>query len=388
MSNPIKEMFIRLEHTQGHNKFYEVWLEPTGQLYKVMFQYGRIGTSGVMGTKTPNLVSHGQATQLYSNLIAEKQAKGYQKTGTKKQPIPLTPMVPITDGASSFGGPNMATMQPTADHVSALEDYIKSDEWMAQEKMNGKLIRFVVDGNGVATAYNKLTKMTQMPDAICEEAFKAVKKLIIDGELIGSTFYVFDMLQNGSADLKKLDAVSRFNHLAGCCKNFFGKNIQLVGSAYDEHSKRELVKKLQKKNMEGVIFKRKAAVYLPGKTENLGKTAAVKIKFWREVSALVLEWNQKNSIQLALKDGVSTKRIGNVTVPEKYKSSIKPGSIVRVKYLYATKDSILFQPSLDPDDNGDVVRDDLTYPDHLGMLKYEGKPDEGEQPKLKRNIIV
>ena len=68
--------------------------------------------------------------------------------------------------------------------------------------------------------------------------------------------------------------------------------------------------------------------------------------------------------------------VGNVTVPDKYRPQIEVGGIVSVKYLYATDASILYQPNLCPDDNGDVMRDDIPHDDcSIDQLKYEGKDD-------------
>lgn len=391
-----KQMFVRLENVlPGHSKFYEVWVEGQGSSCKVYFQYGRIGTAGVMGTKTPNPVSSGQASKIYNDLISEKQAKGYEKTGSKKQPIPLQPMVKLAP-LSQIGLEDVPTggMMPTAVHLSDLDQYINDPEWFAQEKMNGKFMRIAKSHGSSVLAFNKLTKQITLPADIAMALNDYTPTIAADGELIGDKLYLFDIIKIGNFNLVNTPANVRHNtHLVKAVQSIGSKNIVIVEAEFTQSDKEDLVARMKKKNMEGVVFKRINGYYIPGKTENLNKAAIIKIKFWKEVSAYIVEWNDKNSVKLALAGSKSSMvgdkkdlvPCGNVTIPEKYKSEVKPGRILRVKYLYATKDGILYQPSVDSDDDGEVTRSEMDWPDHVSMLKFEGKADE---PKLKRNIIV
>lgn len=393
---PDKQMFVRLENTlPGHSKFYEVWIEsgPVGPSYKVMFQYGRIGTAGVMGTKTQNYVTHSVAIGIHEDLVSEKMAKGYDKSGSKKQPISLQPMVAFKkDDAIESVPPG--GMMPTAVHLSDLEKYIADPEWFAQEKMNGKFMRIVKAHVGQVAAFNKLTKQITLPTDIANAINGYAPAIAADGELIGDKLYLFDIVMSGGVNLVNTPASLRYNsHLVHAVQTIGSKSIVRVEAEFDASGKQDLVDKLSEKNMEGVVFKRVNGLYIPGKTENLNKAAIIKVKFWKEVSAYISAWNDKNSVKLSLAGSKSSMAgdkkdlvpCGNVTIPEKYKSEVKPGRILRVKYLYATKDGILYQPSVDADDDGDVTRSDMNWPDHVSTLKYEGKVDG---PKLKRNIIV
>ena len=86
-------------------------------------------------------------------------------------------------------------------------------------------------------------------------------------------------------------------------------------------------------------------------------------------------WNDKRSVKVGAYDADEHLiPIGNVTVPEKYQDQVSEGIVLRVRYLYATSAGILYQPCLDPDASGCVVRDDLDQKDCLtSQLKYEGK---------------
>jgi len=391
-----KKSFSRLENNlPGHSKFYEVWIEESGTYFKVMFQYGRVGTAGVMGTKTPTPVNLTKAETILSDLVYEKTAKGYEKTGSKKQPISLQPILVIKKlSDDGFDGIPTAGMMPTAVHLTDLEKYIKDDDWFAQEKMNGKFIRVVKGEHGDLHCYNKLTKPVQIPSDIADAINPYSPTFVADGELISDKLYVFDVAKHGKFNLNDTPAQTRYDlHLCKAVSMIGSKNIVLVPAAFGTSDKQDLVDRLQKKNMEGVVFKKCHGTYIAGKTENLNKASIIKVKFWKEVSAFIVSWNDKNSVRLALA-GTKSSMVGdkkdlvpcgNVTIPEKYKGEVKPGRILRVKYLYATKDGILYQPSVDADDDGEVTRSDMDWPDHVSMLKYEGKADEA---KFKRNIIV
>ena len=113
----------------------------------------------------------------------------------------------------------------------------------------------------------------------------------------------------------------------------------------------------------------------PGRRDNLKKAIAVKIKFYKEIAAMVLGWNDgKSSVKIGARDGKKTTRIGNVTIHEKYVKQIVVGKPLRVKYRYATEAKKLYQPKLDTTDDGQVMADQL-LPDSIKCLKFEGKEE-------------
>src|SRR6478735_1457277 len=67
---------------QGSDKVYNVNLvkEPPG--YKVDFEYGRRGSTLQSGSKTRSHVTLTEAEKIFSKLIGEKLAKGYQDVTT------------------------------------------------------------------------------------------------------------------------------------------------------------------------------------------------------------------------------------------------------------------------------------------------------------------
>lgn len=115
---------------------------------------------------------------------------------------------------------------------------------------------------------------------------------------------------------------------------------------------------------------------------------AVKVKFYAEGTFLVIAWNDKSSVQIAALEDSRMDRlpvpVGNVTVPAKYVAQINEAMghevvrkrvLIQVRYLYATPAFILYQPNLDPDDSGRVVRDDTDQVTRRADLKLEGKDE-------------
>ncbi len=90
---------VRLENTTGsHNKFYEIWIDRESGLYTVMFQYGRIGTSGVGGVKESGLTL-ASAQAVMADLRYSKQNKGYKKVSETANAAPLKkPLLVVKEG--------------------------------------------------------------------------------------------------------------------------------------------------------------------------------------------------------------------------------------------------------------------------------------------------
>lgn len=62
------------------DKLYSIWIEPQGDGYVVLAQWGRRGSSMQSGAKTPS-VSLEKATAVMEKVIKEKLAKGYKYYG-------------------------------------------------------------------------------------------------------------------------------------------------------------------------------------------------------------------------------------------------------------------------------------------------------------------
>lgn len=336
----------------GADKVYTLWIEEKGGLYTVQALGGRRGGSQTPYTKgKPG--SQADAEKTYASVLREKHGKGYHEG----EDAPA-----YTEGTGKKDG-GLRPMLLTADLEENLDLYISDDAWGAQEKFNGHHV-MIKASNGSVTAYNKKGLERPIPVEL-EKSFLSCT-CEVDAELVGVALYVFDDMAAGTACL------GRIQGLVPYIWSLENKDIHPAPLITGKEAKRAFVNALINGKKEGVVFKLLKAKYTPGKVENLKKSVAVKIKFYSEGSFLVLGWNKGvSSVEVAAKDGKKTVSIGNVTIPAKYADAIKKGDCLRVRYLYATAADQLYQPTLDPDDAGNVVSD--SGPDALGSLKHEGK---------------
>ena len=363
-----QENKVTLEsHEGGANKQYTLWLEKNGKGWMVNFQYGPIGGWVKGGAKNKKPVSREKAEKIYAELINKKKAKGY----VEGEDAPAFSQSP--DKVDS----GVRLMLLTKDVEENLEFYIMNPAWAGQQKMNGKRTA-IKAANGKVIGINKTGLVCPIPQ-VFKKVFKGAT-VTPDGELIGTTYYVFDVLEGVVGDHRDEPLDWRDDLAHSLVQSLNSEYVKKVPLVKGEEAKRALVEKLRKGKKEGVVFKRLDALYEPGKRPNLKKALAVKIKFYAEIAAVVLEWNEgKQSVKIGAReelegDEMQITVIGNVTVHDKYVDQIVVGKPLRVKYLYATDARKLFQPKLDPTDDGQVMADQ-TMADPITDLKYEGKDD-------------
>lgn len=374
-----KERLVSMTCTEGgSNKQYTIWLEPKGGAWLVVAAWGPIGGHISTGLKTKVPVSRAAAEKEHAKVVKAKKAKGYVESGRAVQyAFPAAPAPRAKSGAVPVPAQTLkkdAGLRPMLLTVATEEDLerlIKDDRWAAQEKMNGKRIMVRLKGGGV-TAANKSGKECPIPQAVVDALSGDEGEY--DGELVRGRFHVFDAMRNGTGDLRGRGMAERHAH-AEALASRLPSAVSIVPFVTGAKAKRSLVERLRADRKEGVVFKKIDAPYEPGRRTNLAKAIAVKVKFYAEASLRVICWNGKQSVKLGAREGCETVFVGNMTVPEKYNDQINAGDIVRVRYLYATEANKLYQPNLDPDGNGEVVRDDVLDADALSSLKHEGIED-------------
>lgn len=355
----------------GADKVYTLWIEPHATApgeYVVNAQWGRRGGPQLTGTKTPKPVSKEKAEAKYAEVLKSKQAKGYH-------PGEDAPAFSMVENEVDSG---IRPMLLTPGKEEDVAMFVDDDDWGAQQKMNGKHL-IVKSLGGKVTGINKRGLECPMPSEL-QGALKH-HDVLFDSEIVGTVLYVFDLMAVG-ANLSlnhREDPLSQRYKLMQGVVDLIGAPgyVKAVTLVRGRKAKQTLVKQLRKDRKEGVVFKKFDAPYHPGRANSLAKATNVKIKFYAEVAAEVLDWTEKSSIEVALRKEADLKlvSIGKVTVAAKYAKQIKAGSIVRVKYLYATENSILFQAHLDPTDDGSVIADQ-EHADPMTALKHEGKEND------------
>ena len=205
----------------------------------------------------------------------------------------------------------------------------------------------------------------------------------MDGELVGDKYFIFDLLQWNDDDLRSTPYSHRMDVLATITKPDMPESQSLlrrVSTPRGTVIKSALMVILKREGREGIVFKRWASRYQPGRPASGGDH--LKCKFTATLTAIVAKRNAgKRSVALELMmyiaglpvEGGKRIPIGNVTIPPNHDIP-KADDLVEIRYLYAYRGGSLYQPIYLG------VRDDV-YPIacNTGQLKYKASDDEEEE---------
>lgn len=345
-----EEENISLYYKEGNSdKVYTAILQREADGWVVNAQWGRRGSTMQTGTKTNLPVSYDDAKKIYDTLVKSKLAKGYSpgkdapiytsNTNVGKKKIETSSKEVPSVYADSDNEKRKTGIYPQLLNVignEQLESYLSDNNYGAQEKYDGKRILIDINENG-SNGINRKGLSVEIPEEIAF-SLKSLLGKIIDGELVGTTYYVFDLLRDDNKEIKTLPYRKRYSKLENI--NFKG-NVILAPLAIGEKQKRELYDSLKKSEKEGIVFKDLNAPYKAGRPATGG--SQFKHKFWESCSAIVSKINQKRSVALQLYDGGKLIDVGNVTIPPN-KEIPNVGDVVEIKYLYAYRGGSLYQP--------------------------------------------
>ena len=345
---------ITLYFRQGSSdKVYQTAIEPKDGGCVVTFAYGRRGSTLATGTKTNAPVPYQDAKRIYDKLVAEKSAKGYtpgesgapyQQTGREAQFSGIIPQLlnPV--------GPDEAARLAT------------NSDWCVQEKFDGRrmLVRKYADGiNGI----NRKGLIVALPEPVACAVAQLPGAFVLDGECVGNTLIVFDVLELDGSDYRGLPYRERQFALMRLVP-IHGPYFRSPETAMDTAHKVEFIQRMRDANKEGVVFKQLNGLYLPGRPSSGGD--ALKLKFVESASFVIAKVNAKRSVSLQLLSGEKWVDAGNVTIPPNYEFPAE-GAVVEVKYLYAFPESgCVYQPVYLGE------RDDIAASECMvGQLKYK-----------------
>lgn len=337
------------------DKVYHIQLEEANGGFLVNFQYGRRGNALQSGSKTTARVSEAEAVKIFDKLEKEKRAKGYDDMDGEKKSEYST--VSPTAKKEVIISPQLLNDITLED----VERLINDDRYLAQEKKDGER-RMVVANKGFGKAIGLNKKGTEVPLPILMIESIDENDCILDGEIIGETLHIFDLLALNGNDLTSYSCIQRIAYLNSL--EFGLSNIQIVPTAFTKEEKRTLFERLKKENKEGIVFKLNDAAYKSGRPASGGN--ALKFKFKKSCTCIVKNITKgKCSIGLEVMDGDKKVYIGKVTVPPN-KQMPNINDLVEVEYLYAFPNGgCLFQPVLKEirfdSDLTDATIDKLVY---------------------------
>jgi bifunctional non-homologous end joining protein LigD len=342
------------------DKVYQVYLEAKEEGFIVHFAFGRRGSALQTGSKTPTPVTLEKAEAIFEKLVKEKTAKGYKTSESEQatyQPI---------EKEKVDTGIYCQLLNPIEE--TEVEKYLNDDRFLAQEKHDGK--RFLISKKG-----NELMAINRKGISVGYSSIFDVLKdsqtdFILDGELIGEKFHVFDLLHLHQEDTRSLPLIVRLNKLSELLEIIKTDFLVETTSYHDLESKRELYEKLHKQKKEGIVFKHKSALYTAGRPNSKGNQ--LKHKFYATASFIVASINDKRSVALGLLDETG-KQIGagNVTISINFDVP-EVNDIVEVRYLYAFKESgSVYQPVY-LGKRDDIDREACS----VSQLKYKAENEE------------
>jgi bifunctional non-homologous end joining protein LigD len=338
------------------DKEYHVYLVDEGQSYSVKCEYGRRGNTLQTVYKIQN-VRMSVARAKFTKAVSEKRTKGYTSGITAK------PYTQTTLRNSKAALSNWLPQLLRETEESDLEELFKDDAWIMQPKADGKRI-LIERGDGIFSGINRRGMYVPMPDPVGKLLETLPGEFVLDGEMIGDTYHLFDLLKFNAHDLTKMAYDSRLLLLETLIKPLDPSIVRVLPTARVEQEKRSLFDKVKDANGEGVVFRRAASHYAPGRPNSGGDV--LKFKFVASATCYVWSINSKRSVTLALFNDKSHawQQVGSCTIPPNYDVP-QYGEIVEIRYLYAYDGGSLYQPvyqgKRDDMDRNDCCMSQLKY---------------------------
>lgn len=356
LDNPTESNKISLYYQgEGSDKVYHVNIDPKEEGYVVHFAFGRRGHSLQTGTKTTKPVPYETAKKIMNQLVHSKMAKGYTEgeSGT-----------PYLHSAKEerVSGVHCQLLNPIDEEE--LFGYLENDQFGAQEKLDGNRMMIRKIGDTVE-GINRKGLIIPISKTIHNHTLSFQESFILDGEVIGDTFYPFDLFSKDQNDMQHLPYKERYALLSSILKNRAQNDIfHIVELLTSTKDKKRLLEKLRKDQKEGIVFKDLNASYKAGRPASKG--TQIKFKFYETATVSVEEVNLKHSVSMRLYDeGKGWVSVGNVTIPVNEEMPQK-NDIIEVRYLYAYREGSLYQPTYLG------VRTDVDETDcDLKQLKYK-----------------
>lgn len=230
------------------------------------------------------------------------------------------------------------------------------NEVVFEQKLDGHRVMLVSPGGDaepIALTRNGQPYTKGLPKKIRDWRFPEGNgngEMILDGELVGDTYWVFDMPRSAASNettpfrVRRLALEQVFEFIARDCTA-----MRLVPQAKTTKQKQALAERALKDNFEGLVAKRKESPYRAG-----GRTGEwLKLKFVTTADCIVtgVRTDGKDSVDLGMVSGdVPNMQIVNVgrasLIGKEKNGTIAKGDVIEVRYLYAGAGGRLYQPTI------------------------------------------
>lgn len=226
--------------------------------------------------------------------------------------------------------------------------YAADDRWYFQQKVDG--VRALIVCEDAIRAYNR--NGAALTKEVPHQLLKVLAPLkgtgvVLDGEVVEYSFWVFDLPQLGNAVSLSTPYAERLDALEVVVNRLQCNELRLLGTARTHDEKLELAKDVLASGLEGIIVRDKTSPYVPG----LRAPTLLKAKFVKHVDAVVMAVNLdgKQNMRLGVfKDGTLVS-IGECTGLSGDGPTICEqelvGAVVEVRYL-SVYHHRLYQPNM------------------------------------------
>lgn len=312
----------------GSDKVYHASLvEKAPSCWQIETLNGRRGSTLVSREKFTSPVTFDVAKKEYDKLVKSKLKDNYFVVGETAPEYQS-----LSDSESAIKGHEPQLLNAIEAHE--VEFYISSPLYGAQEKKDGERRQLARSGVNVVGS-NRKAKAVPLLMEFTGIALNT--NYHVDGEEIGNTLHVFDMLSNES-DLRSLGFLKRYENLCEWVSEANSTAISIIPLVTSEADKRALLQSIIDAKGEGIVFKRLDAPY----SEN-----SIKFKLYADATVIVTGINLKRSVEIGVlgADGAIV-NVGNVTIPPN-KEIPAVNSFLDITYLYFFEGGSVFQPSYD-----------------------------------------
>ncbi len=333
------------------DKLYHATIVQDGGAYSVRVEWGRRGAKLNEGHKAVK-VSLAEAEKVFDRLVREKTGKGYQEINAEVKPAAVAP--PEGQGSGSKVGGKRAKVGYAAQLLNPLDEdeleaFFRDEGMLAQQKLDGQRVLAHVHSGDDVVPTNRSGQQTQVAQAILEGLSLLPPGTVVDGEVVGDRYWLFDVLKLGTREVTSLGCEARYTLLCDEVDPGLTGPVAVLATAFGVKAKRALYQKLLASKAEGVVFKDRTAPYTPGRPASKGSQR--KYKFVKSADVVLLS-NAGNAYQMAVYDGATLFEVGKVFAGTTNASrkvidgllAAKRPPVAEVRYLYATDDHQLFQP--------------------------------------------
>lgn len=216
--------------------------------------------------------------------------------------------------------------------------------WVASQKVDGERLMVVANTTGyLLLNRNGDPSRVSLPTAIHNSLNRLDGLWLLDGEYANDHYYLFDCVFSPTGITPDHTFTARYEHLSALVDLWKPEGISLLPLATTRTEKLAMAERLRNEQAEGMIFRLKALQY----RFNHRSIQMLKWKFWKSEDVILYNWGRegKLSCDMGVFDHERPRNVGSVKIPEEMLSYTEP-KVAEVKFLYATAEGKLYQPSV------------------------------------------